>query len=299
MNWRHSAASAAHSLATLLILAAIASPMVGCGGDGHNPDLHCHNETDPECGQIYHPEASPDKWVGLLCNDGIDNETVPDGVADENDPDCYAYFANAEMQGGDTCADGIDNDNNGATDCDDESCASTQYCQDQETGTSNNNDEDHHHHDHEHDGDGDGDIDIDLGDSDPPEEDDYEVGVLTFEFDDPDCGSQSISNSYIHVANGAGKYDGGSVNSCGGTATIWVDESDENLFVWIESRAVTASLEVTESNPDDLLYYWLEPEAVSYPNLPDEDEVHTRSAGSSVGTDYSYTADWNYYVQTE
>ena len=59
------------------------------------------------------------------CSDGIDNDG--DGLSDCNDPDCYEYN---EKFGCSTnpCGDGLDNDGDGSTDCEDADCQSDEAC---------------------------------------------------------------------------------------------------------------------------------------------------------------------------
>ena len=52
-----------------------------------------------------------------VCDDGLDNDC--DGATDCDDPDCTAACTTTETD----CDDGLDNDEDGATDCDDPDCA--------------------------------------------------------------------------------------------------------------------------------------------------------------------------------
>ena len=58
--------------------------------------------------------------MGALCFDGIDNDR--NGVTDCDDPGCE--FACVERN----CQDGVDNDRDGKTDCDDEDCGRIEVC---------------------------------------------------------------------------------------------------------------------------------------------------------------------------
>lgn len=61
------------------------------------------------------------------CNDGMDDDN--DGKTDCSDSDCSSDPACATDR--EICGDGIDNDNNGKTDCSDSMCAFTPECRDQ------------------------------------------------------------------------------------------------------------------------------------------------------------------------
>jgi hypothetical protein len=64
-----------------------------------------------------------------LCRDGLDNDE--DGLTDCDDPNCavaYACLARGPENVAERCADGLDNDGNGFTDCGDFGCRSTTAC---------------------------------------------------------------------------------------------------------------------------------------------------------------------------
>ncbi len=71
------------------------------------------------------------------CNDGMDDDN--DGATDCADPDCASF---CEGSGGEVCGDSLDNDQNGATDCDDAACSNFVGCQPEICGDGfdNNND---------------------------------------------------------------------------------------------------------------------------------------------------------------
>ena len=63
-----------------------------------------------------------DDEVVEICNDGIDNDN--DGFTDCDDNDCMDdALCDVEI-----CNDGIDNDNDGFTDCDDNDCVNDPGC---------------------------------------------------------------------------------------------------------------------------------------------------------------------------
>ncbi len=108
------------------------------------------------------PMEGPFLEDAYTCGDGIDNDE--DGQTDCDDSDCsilegcMTHFEGDILIG--SCDDGEDNDGNGTTDCDDVSCASGEFCDGDDACTD----------DLDNDGDG-------LSDC-----------------DDPDCGRQPVCN---------------------------------------------------------------------------------------------------------
>ncbi|MBU1222086.1 hypothetical protein KKF34_13770 [Myxococcota bacterium] len=81
-------------------------------------------------------DTSTNPWIETACDDGIDNDN--DGFIDCNDQDCFETQACNPVE---ICNDGIDNDNDGFTDCKDADCDNE--CDDREIcndETDNDND---------------------------------------------------------------------------------------------------------------------------------------------------------------
>ncbi|MBU1221578.1 hypothetical protein KKF34_05610 [Myxococcota bacterium] len=62
-------------------------------------------------------DSSTNPWIETACDDGIDNDN--DGYIDCDDQDCFEAFACNPTE---ICDDGIDNDNDGYIDCKDADC---------------------------------------------------------------------------------------------------------------------------------------------------------------------------------
>lgn len=71
----------------------------------------------------HHSSTNDDRESGATCFDGIDNDR--DGLSDCDDPDCSIYGRcrrTTDSEEGRECFDGIDNDGDGLTDCEDNDC---------------------------------------------------------------------------------------------------------------------------------------------------------------------------------
>ena len=71
----------------------------------------------------HHSSTNNDRESGATCFDGIDNDG--DGLSDCDDPDCSIYGRcrrTTDSEDGRECFDGIDNDGDGLTDCEDNDC---------------------------------------------------------------------------------------------------------------------------------------------------------------------------------
>ncbi|MBI2675955.1 MAG: hypothetical protein HYX24_05825 [Candidatus Aenigmarchaeota archaeon] len=82
------------------------------------------NESNPvdTAGPFYYTPGSIDVKFENCAMPGVDSDG--DGFVSENDPDCQKFLklGYIPFEGGPQCQDGIDNDGNGKTDCQDESC---------------------------------------------------------------------------------------------------------------------------------------------------------------------------------
>lgn len=64
-----------------------------------------------------------------ICDNGIDDDN--DNATDCVDTDCVQSPACVEVEAGDFCGDGVDNDGDGVSDCDDAGCADHYLCTEQ------------------------------------------------------------------------------------------------------------------------------------------------------------------------
>jgi len=71
---------------------------------------------------VFSCKSDDDSTPTEICNDGLDNDN--DGFVDCQDNDC-AEAANCAVE---ICDDGIDNDNDGFIDCDDNDCTEAANC---------------------------------------------------------------------------------------------------------------------------------------------------------------------------
>lgn len=82
----------------------------------------CLSMGESSC-RAHHTNVTSVSERGGECFDGIDNDN--DGLSDCNDPDCLIYGRCRQIGGneeGRDCFDGIDNDNDGLSDCNDPDC---------------------------------------------------------------------------------------------------------------------------------------------------------------------------------
>lgn len=129
-------------------LAKIASPYPACsdGVDNNNDDGNidindpeCHTDNDPNNTWSYDPtwndESNATQFLWTECSNKNDDESIPDGLADYDDPQChtdgdsnniYSYNPNINSEGSISsapdCLDGVDNDADGNIDNQDSSC---------------------------------------------------------------------------------------------------------------------------------------------------------------------------------
>jgi len=71
-------------------------------------------------------DDTPAENTGTRCADGLDNDS--DGAADCADPDCAGFCSMASEAAGMGCSDGVDNDADGLVDCQDSDCTSGGFC---------------------------------------------------------------------------------------------------------------------------------------------------------------------------
>ncbi len=116
---------------TIVILAAL-SLLLACGC-GSKSDTSGDGGTDADADADSDADTDTDtdaENTAAACQDGIDNDG--DGLTDCDDDDCED-FAFCQQQESD-CSDGVDNDGDGDTDCADDDCSGQAACQENTYG---------------------------------------------------------------------------------------------------------------------------------------------------------------------